>query len=357
MDITKIDKNFDLPPINEPDVEWFDASKAPFSLHGIYFNEEEGRFRRMPQDVANTVNPGVRYFSTYSTGGRLRFRTDSPYVAIKCVIPTEHVMPHMPLTGSHGFSLYTNGVFQAVYFVKVKEIYDSKLDSPYAFQLNNNFNRTDLRDIEMYFPLYNGVLTLFIGLKKGSQLLPHKEYKHKKPMVFYGSSITQGGCASRTGNDYISHLGRMLDSDFINLGFSGSAKAEPTMVDYLASLDASVFVLDYDHNAPTYEHLEKTHYPLYKTIRDKHPDTPIVMISAPGPEYKEQGFERRDLIKGTYERAKKEGDNNVYFIDGYTLFGNEDREVCTVDLCHPNDIGFYRMAHTIYPVLDKILNK
>ena len=65
MDITKLDKNFDLPPLNEPDVEWFDASKAPFSLHGIYFNEEEGRFRRMPQDVADTVNPGVKYFSTY----------------------------------------------------------------------------------------------------------------------------------------------------------------------------------------------------------------------------------------------------------------------------------------------------
>jgi hypothetical protein len=357
MDITKLDKNFALPPLDEPDVEWFDVTEKPFSLHGIYYNKEEERFRRMPHEVASTVNFGVKYFANCTTGGRLRFRTDSPYIAIKCVIPTEYCMPHMPLVGSHGFSLYTNGKFQAIYFIAVKEIYDSKLDSPLAFQLNKKYNRNDLRDIELYFPLYNGVKSLYIGLKKGSQLLEHKKYKHQKPMVFYGSSITQGGCASRTGNDYISHLGRMLDSDFINLGFSGNAKGEPTMANYLASLDASVFVLDYDHNAPTYEHLEKTHYPLYKTIRDKNPETPIVMISSPGPEYVDQGYERRDLIKNTYERAINEGDKNVYFIDGYSLFGDDDREVCTVDLAHPNDIGFLRMAKTIYPVLDKILNK
>ena len=264
-------------------------------------------------------------------------------------------MPHMPLAGSHGFSLYANGKFQAIYFIKVKEIYDSPLNSPYAFQLNKKYNRTDLRDIELYFPLYNGVKSLYVGLKKGSQLLPHNDYTYKKPMVFYGSSITQGGCASRTGNDYISHLGRMLDSDYVNLGFSGNAKGEQTMADYLASLDASVYVIDYDHNAPTYEHLEKTHYPLYQTIRDKNPNTPIVFISAPGPEYKEKGFERRDLIKTNYEKAVANGDKNVYFIDGESLFGSEDREVCTVDLCHPNDIGFLRMARTIYPTLKKAL--
>ena len=141
MRIEELDKNFQLPALDEPDVEWFDTTQTPFSLHGIYFNEEEGRFRRMPQDVANTVNSGVKYFSTYTTGGRLRFRTDSPYIALKCVIPTEHCMPHMPLAGSHGFSLYAIGKFQAIYFIKVKEIYDSPLNSPYAIQLNKKYNR------------------------------------------------------------------------------------------------------------------------------------------------------------------------------------------------------------------------
>ena len=354
MTIADLDKNFQVPKLDVTDIEWFDASEEPFSLHGIYFNKEEGIFRRMPQDVADTVSFGVSYFSRYSTGGRLRFKTDSPYVAIKCVIPPEQCMPHMPFTGSHGFSLYVNGEFRAVYYTVVKDAYDN-LEKPWAMQSIKQFNRTDLRDNELYFPLYNGVQKLYIGLKKGCKLLKADDYTYKKPIVFYGSSITQGGCASRTGNDYISHLGRMLDSDYINLGFSGNAKGEPTMVNYLASLDAGVFVIDYDHNAPSLEHLKETHYPLYETIRKAHPDTPMVFISAPSPEFKEQGYERRDLIKSNVEKAKALGDNNVYFIPGESLFGTEFRDACTVDCCHPNDIGFLRMAQTIYPVLKEIL--
>ena len=165
----------------------------------------------------------------------------------------------------------------------------------------------------------------------------------------------------------------MLDTNYINLGFAGSCRGEETMANYLASLSASVFVIDYDHNASDPKELEERHYPLYKRIRDKNPKTPIVFITRPNPErggrngannvtylnYEQNDRQKKtyNVIYDTYVRAKNEGDENVYFIDGRTLFGTELRELCTVDGTHPNDVGFYRMAKTIYPVLKEILEK
>ena len=115
--------------------------------------------------------------------------------------------------------------------------------------------------------------------------------------------------------------------------------------------------MDYDHNAPNIEYLEKTHFNLYKTIRSSRPQTPIVFLTKPDFENDFNEFNRRELIKNNYLTAKEQGDNNVYFIDGETLFGSKDRDACTVDGCHPNDLGFYRMAENIYPTLKNILNK
>ena len=354
MDITEIDKNFKLPQVNETDIEWFDAREAPFALHGIFFDEGTDRFMRMPYDAADKVSVGVRLGAHIATGGRLRFITDSKYVAIKAVIPSYFPMNHMPVVGSHGFSLYSGGRFCGMYTPPNAEIVKANPNN-LAFQGIRYIWSEKACDFDLYFPLYGGVIRLYIGLKKGCVLKAPKAYTHTKPIVFYGSSITQGGCASRSGNDYVSLVCKWLDSDFINLGFSGNAKGEPTMAEHLASLDASAFVLDYDYNAPSVEHLQTTHYPLYERIRSAHKATPILFISKPDFEYDGQSAKRRAVIIETYEKAKANGDKNVAFIDGETLFGTFGRDGCTVDTCHPNDLGFYRMAETVYPVLKALL--
>ena len=114
----------------------------------------------------------------------------------------------------------------------------------------------------------------------------------------------------------------MLDTDIINLGFAGSAKGEPTIVNYLASLDPSVFFIDYDHNSPSEEHLKSTYKPLYDGIRAKHPDTPIVMVTSCNVEFMYHGNERKEIIYDVYKEAIANGDKNLYFIDGATLFEN-----------------------------------
>ena len=197
-----------------------------------------------------------------------------------------------------------------------------------------------------------------IYLEKDAVILEATPYSHNVPIVYYGSSITQGGCASRPGNSYQAIISRRLDADYINLGFSGSGKAEEAMVQYLAELEMSVFVCDYDHNTPDVEYLKKTHLPLYRTVRTKQPNLPIILISAPNILMNPEGFlTRREVIRETYQIALDEGDKNVYFIDGAELFAGEDWDSCTVDGCHPNDLGFYRMAMRIEKELVRCLDK
>ena len=201
---------------------------------------------------------------------------------------------------------------------------------------------------------------MYIGLKKGCVLQPPKAYKHTAPVLFYGSSITQGGCASKPGDDYIGRLSRALDTDFINLGFSGSAYAEQVIAEYIASQKASVFVLDYDHNAPTVEYLQKTHFELYKKVRMANLTAPIIMMTMPtveGCENRPWYKARREEILKSFAKAKAQGDTNLYLIDCYGCLGAmENGESGTVDDCHPNSLGFLRMAERVYPVLNKLLN-
>ena len=162
---------------------------------------------------------------------------------------------------------------------------------------------------------------------------------------------------SRPGNAYPSFISRRFHRDFINLGFSGSGKAEQAIVEYMATLDMSVFVSDYDHNAPDAAYLEKTHYYLYETIRNKHLNVPYIMVSKPDTLWRKDYVERREVIRRSYEKAMSNGDKNVYFIDGETLFSGECVDACTVDNSHPNDLGHMRMGKRIGDVIEGILSK
>ena len=344
-DISKVDKNFKVDTkISAEDIEFINADSEVFEIFGIF--KADGMYRRLPESVAKNVSPGVHGLHAHTAGGRVRFLTDSPYVAISVKMPTVGKMPHFALTGSAGFDLYVKDRYFKTFVppFKIEEDYESVID----------FTTSEKREITINFPLYSDVSELYIGLKEGSFLGEPKPYKYEKPIVFYGSSITQGGCASRPGMAYESIVSRRLDADYLNLGFSGSAKAEEEIAEYIKNLEMSVFVYDYDHNAPTTEHLKETHEKMFKTIRESNPHLPVVMMSRPKYSLTEEEEERFSIIEKTYLNAMGNGDENVYLIDGKTLMWDA-RDEGTVDSCHPNDLGFASMAKAVGDVLEKIL--
>lgn len=366
MNINAIDKNFDTNFAAPDDVKWFSIRETPFSIYGVTYSEEEGFYRRMPREIADAVNFGVSGLSAHTAGGRVRFVTDSPYIAVRVKEPFEKPFCHMSFVAKKGVSLFANGMFVGT----IRPIYDQIVAGDNNLGGNGEIVFDGIKypygmqgkayEVEIYFPLYTPVNEIYVGLKKDCILQKTKGYKHKTPIVFYGSSITQGACASKPGDDYVNRISRMLDTDIMNLGFSGSAKAEKIMAEYLASLNPSVFVLDYDENAPDAEYLGKTHFALYETIRKEHPTTPIIMMTLPaieGYDNRSENKARKEVILNSLQRAKSLGDKNVYMIDCYGCFGESINGECgTVDEIHPDSLGFLRMAERLKGVLSKILN-
>jgi hypothetical protein len=258
----------------------------------------------------------------------------------------------MPLLGSSGFDIYQEVDGKSIFLSR----FMPEANVTGGYEMRIRFENTDIKNLTIYFPLYNQVDSVYIGVGQDSLLGEGASYKHKKPVVYYGSSITQGGCASRTGNAYEAIISRMCDTDYMCLGFSGSALGESDMAEYIANMDMSIFVMDYDYNAPTAEHLEKTHEDFFKIVRDKQPDLPVVFVTKPNfSDYSFDNVQRRNIIYKTYMNAMQKGDRNVYFIDGRSLFQDDYRECCTVDGVHPNDFGFVRMAQTIGRIVKELL--
>lgn len=344
-DISKVDKNFSVnTKIEKDDIEFLSADSECFEIFGVF--REKGKYRRIPEEVAKKVSEGVLRLHANTAGGRIRFVTDSPYVAINVKMGDVGKMPHFALTGSSGFDLYVDNKFRQS-FVPPFDISDK-------YESVAELLETGLKEITVNFPLYSEVKELYIGLKSGSVIKKAAPYKNKKPVVYYGSSITQGGCASRPGTCYQGFVSRRLNLDYINLGFSGNAKAEDEIIEYIKKLDMSVFVYDYDHNAPTVSHLEETHEKMFLEIRRANPDLPVIIMPRPRFYHKPEEVKRHEIVKATYENAIKRGDKNVYFIDHKALTAL-CREEGLVDSNHPTDLGFFSMSEALISVLDKII--
>lgn len=346
--ISEIDSNFAIETtLNLEDVKFYTPNHESISLYGVFY--ENGLYRRLPEDIAKSTNEGVYNLHTHTAGGRVKFITDSPYIAIKSIMPDIGKMPHFALTGSAGFDLY----------VGEKEEYYNTFIPPYditnGYESAIFFNDSKKREITINFPLYSSISALYIGLKTNSSLEKSKGYAYNKPFVFYGSSITQGGCASRPGTSYESIVSRALQADYINLGFSGSARAEDEIADYISTLKMSAFIYDYDYNAPSVEHLKATHRRMFSKIRSNNPDLPIIILSRPEFSLNDEGKQRLEIIKATYTEALEADDKNTYFISGPELMSLIQNEG-TVDGCHPNDAGFYSMAQALIKQLKAIFN-
>ena len=354
MKYEEVDKNFRIETnITEPDIVWLDVKNAPFVISGVNYDEKRGCYTRMPHDLAEEIGEYVAFHNLSTAGGRVRFRTDSKFIGICAVMNTTYVMSHITFLGQSGFDLYrkTEG--------ECKEIFYHSFVPPMGMTTGYSAPFTtdgSMADYTINFPICDGVKELYIALKKDAVILEPTPYRYSVPIVYYGSSITQGACASRPGNSYQAMLSRQLDTDYMNLGFCGNCKGQPLMVDYLASLNMSVFVCDYDYNAPNPEYLRETHLPLYRKMRAAQPSLPIIFMSSPNIRTECKTYiERRDIIRQTYQTALDEGDKNVYFIDGAELYEGEHWDSCTVDGCHPNDLGFFRMASRIERELKSLL--
>ncbi len=336
--ITPTTKSFKFSGCEQhPEAVYYDA--RDLSLHGVFHDGE--RYRRVPADVAEATSASVSKLAQNTAGGRVRFITDSPYIAIAARMDGTSKWNHFSLSGSTAFDIYADKTRYIATFLTPATNYEE------GYEAYINTPLTDEHEYTVNMPLYANVKELLIGIAPDSVMKPAEPYGISTPIVFYGSSITQGACASRPGCCYENIISRKLDADIIDLGFSGNAKAELAIANYVASLDMSAFVYDYDHNAPNPAHLLETHERMFKIVREAHPDIPIIMMTRPRYYLTEEEEQRVKIVRKTYETALEGNDKNVAFIKGADLIDEDIREIHLVDGCHPNDAGFASMARVV----------
>lgn len=345
---------FHSPDIASETLKIYDVRQKPFSIHGLYQPEEKGLFRRMPNDVAKRTNDNAILLYTNTAGGRIRFTTDSDIIAIGAKYPPMTFSSARTAAfcgaGAFCFDLYADGKHERVMWQE-NVVQNGSVVSFHIpdgqYEAIATFPDRKTREITLCFPSFVNITEVYIGLSEDALLSAATPYKNEKPVVFYGSSITQGACASRAGNTYPNILSRKFGFDYINLGFASACHAEDAIIKYIATLPMSMLVFDYDHNAPNAEFLESTHWPALKKLREALPEVPFILLSKPNQHSGEnEAVRRMEVIRKSYEALLKYP-APVHFVNGQEIFSLCDSEMMTVDTTHPTDLGFYCMAEAL----------
>ncbi|MHA1999892.1 MAG: SGNH/GDSL hydrolase family protein [Promethearchaeota archaeon] len=332
-------------------------------IHGLpWLDETWPMLLRVPMRVAKPLGRSIVGLSKNTSGARIRFQTRAKTVKFTAWLSRPDHYNNFSNLGQRGIDVYVNGKYNGTFFNERKLVQIVKLDacSP----------RSDdgMNVVQLYLPLYNGIKNLQLEADQPLEPVSLMNYTDSKPIMYYGSSITQGGCASRPGMSYAAQVERATNLDFVNLGFSGNGLGQLALAELMATVDARAFVLDYGANL-LHKGIDvfKSRYDrFYRVIRDARPDTPIIMVNLQGflPERTEPGGGEyvelfRKHVRDVYENAHGGGDENVFILEANEIIGL-DGGLSMVDLSgttdgtHPNDLGFFMYARKFVEFFKKI---
>lgn len=326
-----------------------------FLLLGKGVSETSTRYERLPDSLKSIIRERLWELSQNTAGMSLRFSSNSTTISAKWVARFNNSMNHMTPTGIKGLDLYCleKGKWRFVNSAR-------PTGKSNQATIVSNMSPED-REYMLYLPLYDGITSLSIGVDSLSSISKPKidPFSKKKPVVFYGTSILQGGCASRPGMASTNQIGRRLNRETINFGFSGNAFLDLEIAHCMAAIDADAFVLDFVPNASV-EQINERALNFYTILRNKHPYTPIIFIEDPifTHTYYDQRIAREvqrknKAINSFFDSLKKKGEKNIYMISSKKMLG-DDAEA-TIDGIHFTDLGFIRYVDLILPYLEKVL--
>ncbi len=335
-------------------IEWYDATQ--FEVLGQAWSDLIHTYDRLPAHAEKKVRPELWILSTHSSGLAIYFSSNATSIHAKWNVRYNTDLNHMAATGVKGVDLYSwnEGRWQ---FVSCGRPSGKKNQS----KLINGMNQ-EWREFLLYLPLYDGIDSLFIGINSNSEIrVPVESRFTGKPIVFYGTSITQGGCATRPGMAYTSIIERKLGREVINLGFSGNGRMEPALAELMTGIDAACYVIDCLPNLNSSQVMDRT-IPFVKILKEIHPDIPVLFVESAIPEnaffneerYNEVQAKNKNLF-ASFQQLQQQGVQKIYYVPWDKLLGYDHE--ATVDGVHYTDLGFMRYANRIIQYLEGILEE
>lgn len=354
----QLDQNFKVDNF-EDDIEldyYYPATSDKMNVYGLLDRVNLCRFPKKDLAKIEKENPNVCFLAKDTSGACITFRTNSNKLVLEANIGPIRLINSMPLTGITGFDVYIKKNNKWKYLNVTRIEYP---ENHIKFALFSEF--TGIHEILIHFPLYNSVESIRIGLTKGSTIEPLDE---RKPLiVIYGTSLTQGGCASRPGNSFINMISRETNYNIYNFGFSGNGLGEKSVIDAICKIkDVDMFIIDYDANSGSTRSLFTTLEPIVKKVRETYSDIPILIISRLPyvleeyfPYIREKMAKRR-TFQENFVREHREKDKNLYYLDGESLLGKDYHDYHADDI-HLNDLGFRKLADSIKNKVVEILKE
>ena len=336
-------------------IRWFDVRQL--GVEGQGWTENKSPYDRLPAKAEGKVRDAVWGLSRDSAGMCVRFVTDATTIHARWTLTKAKLeMPHMAATGVSGLDLYAKDDKGRWRWVAV-----GKPTAQTTTQKLADAITAGKREYLIYLPLYNGVTSVEVGVPAANSVEKASVYSSEraKPIVFYGTSITHGACASRPGMVHTSILGRKYGRPVINLGFSGNGKMEPEVTALIAELDAAVYVIDCCPNLGGVETAALTK-PLVQQLRMARPNTPIVLVEdrvytdawlIASKQSRNDG--NHAALKKSFDELIAAGTKQIYYIPGTDLLGDDNDGA--VDSSHPNDLGFARQADAFDKVLGPLM--
>ena len=336
---------------NESNVSYYGRDHFLIEGTAVADSLKESPYDRLPVSYKDKVRQPVWDLSKSSAGITVRFHSNSTSINLKWTVLNDFDMPHMASTGIKGIDLYTkyNNKWRyvttagAIVGLKKHQNKSKPLDSISEFELIKNMT-PEFREYKLFLPLYDGVTKLEVGIDPTASI-EKASPSSVKPIVFYGTSITQGGCASRPGMAHTSIISRRLDVECINYGFSGNGRMETPIVELISEISASFYVIECLQNMDS-DQVKQRVRPLVETIRKKHPLTPIVLVE--NMMYKmafldqtlqDELIQENLTLKNEFDKILKSGDQNIFYVKD-NLLDDEG----AVDGVHFTDLGFLRYA-------------
>ncbi|HVR86136.1 MAG TPA: SGNH/GDSL hydrolase family protein [Planctomycetota bacterium] len=335
---------------------WHDVNS--WGVEGKGWTDTVRPFDRFPSKAEKSVPPPVWNLSRHSAGMLVRFETDSPVIYARwSVLSGTLALPHMPATGVSGLDLYARDEQGRDRWLAVAKPTQQKMELKLAGPVDP-LPGGKRRLYTVYLPLYNGTESLDIGVDAQASFEPVTP-RREKPMVFYGTSILHGACASRPGMAFPAILGRRFNRPTINLGFSGNGRMEPEVGALLAELDPCLYAIDCLPNM-TPEQVAERSEPLVRQLRKARPDVPILLVedrsftAAPFLKGSRDGHAaRRAALRKAAAALAADGVKGLGYLEGDSLLG-DDGEGAT-DGSHPSDLGMVRYADAYEKELKKLL--
>ena len=333
---------------------FYDASAFP--LLGKISEETETRYERLPAKLNGISRSAIWDLGKNTAGLVLRFCSDSRTISVKWEVLNDLTMNHMAPTGIKGLDLYCLEDNTWNYVNTARPV--SKKNEA---TLISNMEKKE-REWMLYLPLYDGIVSIEIGVESPAFIgQPKIDLPRRiKPVVAYGTSILQGGCASRPGMAHTNILARWLNCEVINLGFSGNALLDYEIAELMAECDASLYILDFMPNVDAARVRERTEK-FYRILREKRPDTPVVFIE--NPIYPHSGYdvniqnhiqEKNKALNEVFNDLKAKKEKNIRLIPSAGMIGTDGE--ATVDGVHFTDLGFMRYAEYLYPKIQAIMH-